>query len=55
MMFLQPLFRNRFQGGEILGQLLADKVRNTNAIVLALPRGGVPVAYEVARALCRKA
>ena len=38
------------------GQILAAHVREyygdaTNAIVLALPRGGVPVGFEVARAL----
>jgi predicted phosphoribosyltransferase len=37
------------------GQRLADKLRSyanrPDVLVLALPRGGVPVAYEVARAL----
>ena len=50
-MLLKPLFRDRFEAGEILGQLLTAKIKNTNPIVLALPRGGVPVGFEVARAL----
>ncbi len=36
------------------GQALAEKLlgwRGKNAMVLALPRGGVPVAFEIARAL----
>lgn len=43
-------FRDRAEGGKAL----ADRLRRfagTDALVLALPRGGVPVAYEVARAL----
>jgi putative phosphoribosyl transferase len=51
MMNPKPLFRDRFEAGRILGQLLADKVKNRNPIVLALPRGGVPVGIEVARTL----
>ncbi|RPJ75674.1 MAG: phosphoribosyltransferase [Alphaproteobacteria bacterium] len=46
------LFSNRKHAGKLLAQKLAampfDK---TNTIVLAIPRGGVPVAYEVARLL----
>jgi predicted phosphoribosyltransferase len=45
-------FRNRVEAGELLGKAVAERVRDrTNVIVLALPRGGVPVGYEVARAL----
>jgi putative phosphoribosyl transferase len=50
-MFVKPLFRDRFEAGVILGQLLSPKVQHTNPIVLALPRGGVPVGFEVARVL----
>jgi predicted phosphoribosyltransferase len=46
---------NRFRDRSEAGRLLADRVRGyahrPDVIVLALPRGGVPVAYEVARAL----
>ena len=44
------LFRNRRQAGERLAQRLAP-LRNEHPVVLALPRGGVPVAAEIARAL----
>jgi len=44
-------FRDRFDAGRILAGRLNDYAGRTDVIVLALPRGGVPVAYEVARAL----
>ncbi|HTX03272.1 MAG TPA: phosphoribosyltransferase family protein [Candidatus Acidoferrales bacterium] len=44
-------FRNRADAGRELAALLADDARNHDAIVLALPRGGVPVGYEIAREL----
>jgi erythromycin esterase-like protein/predicted phosphoribosyltransferase len=49
---MQPgLFRNRREAGRLLAQKLAHYAHRPDVIVLALPRGGVPVAYEVARAL----
>lgn len=42
------LFTDRRQAGRFLASAL-NKYKGTDAIVLALPRGGVPVAYEVAR------
>jgi putative phosphoribosyl transferase len=44
-------FRDRFQAGRSLAAALAPYVGRPNLLVLALPRGGVPVGYEVARAL----
>jgi putative phosphoribosyl transferase len=45
-------FRDREEAGELLGRELARRlVPRDDAVVLALPRGGVPVAYGVARAL----
>ncbi len=44
-------FRNRREAGTLLAKKLASLDSRSEAIVLALPRGGVPVAYEVARAL----
>jgi putative phosphoribosyl transferase len=45
-------FRDRVEAGRHLGEVLARKLgRPKDVIVLALPRGGVPVAAEVARAL----
>jgi len=45
-------FRDRIEAGQLLGRELAARFVNADdAIVLALPRGGVPVGYEVAKAL----
>jgi putative phosphoribosyl transferase len=44
-------FRNRRDAGMELGDRLAKYKDRKDVVVLALPRGGVPVAYEVARAL----
>ena len=44
-------FRNRSEAGRLLAAKLAAYARRPEVIVLALPRGGVPVAYEVAQAL----
>jgi predicted phosphoribosyltransferase/dienelactone hydrolase len=43
-------FADRRAAGRLLGQALA-KFQGLRPLVLALPRGGVPVGYEVARAL----
>jgi predicted phosphoribosyltransferase len=47
--------RERFRDRAEAGRLLADRLRHyagrDDVIVLALPRGGVPVGYEVAKAL----
>jgi len=45
------LFRNRSDAGRLLAGALEDYKDQPDVLVLALPRGGVPVAYEVARAL----
>ncbi len=45
-----PLFRDRMEAGEVLAACLAA-YRDKDALVLGIPRGGVPVAAEVARAL----
>jgi putative phosphoribosyl transferase len=44
-------FRDRFQAGRRLAAALMPYSGRSNLLVLALPRGGVPVGYEVARAL----
>ncbi len=48
----QPVpFRDRADAGRRLARLLSAYAGKPGVIVLALPRGGVPVGYEVARAL----
>jgi putative phosphoribosyl transferase len=44
-------FLDRREAGLQLAEALAHYSHDSNAIVLALPRGGVPVGYEVARQL----
>lgn len=44
-------FRNRVHAGRLLAQALQEYAGRFDVIVLALPRGGVPVAFEVAAAL----
>jgi len=45
------LFRDRRHAGQVLALQLADYADRPDVLVLALPRGGVPVGYEVALAL----
>jgi erythromycin esterase-like protein/predicted phosphoribosyltransferase len=44
-------FRNRNEAGRVLAEKLTAYANRPDVVVLALPRGGVPVAYEIARAL----
>jgi putative phosphoribosyl transferase len=44
-------FRDRAEAGQLLAQELSIYARHPQAIVLALPRGGVPVAYPIARSI----
>jgi putative phosphoribosyl transferase len=44
------MFRDRIEAGMLLAEKL-KKYKNEAGIVLAVPRGGVPVAYEVAKEL----
>ena len=44
-------FHDRSEAGRVLAEKLSDYADAPDVLVLALPRGGVPVAYEVARAL----
>jgi putative phosphoribosyl transferase len=46
-----PRFHDRADAGRALAADLAPYAGRPDLLVLALPRGGVPVAYEVARAL----
>jgi putative phosphoribosyl transferase len=44
-------FRDRVEAGQLLAKKLVDYAHHPDAIVIGLPRGGVPVAAEVATAL----
>src|ERR1044071_5655132 len=44
-------FHNRREAGWALAESLREYEHADDTLVLALPRGGVPVAYEIARAL----
>jgi putative phosphoribosyl transferase len=50
MPLFEPLFRDRLDAGRQLATAL-EPYRQDRPIVLALPRGGVPVGFEVAKAL----
>jgi putative phosphoribosyl transferase len=47
----EPIFRDRAEAGRALAELVTRSVPDPGALVLALPRGGVPVGFEIARAL----
>jgi putative phosphoribosyl transferase len=44
-------FRNRTEAGQQLAKKLTAYANREDVLVLGLPRGGVPVAFEVAKAL----
>src|SRR5213592_1087626 len=45
------LFRNRMHAGQVLAKMLQEYGNREDVVVLGLPRGGVPVAFEIAKAL----
>lgn len=44
-------FADRYEAGRLLAEALAEYAGRSDVLVVALPRGGVPVGYEVARVL----
>src|SRR5438105_11760712 len=48
---MERAFPNRVEAGRLLAEKLEKYAGREDVIVLGLPRGGVPVAYEVARRL----
>ena len=48
---MEGMFPDRAEAGRLLGLKLSKYAGRDDVIVLGLPRGGVPVAYEVAQAL----
>jgi len=49
--FVTKIFEDRKDAGQVLAWKLTKYRNRDDVVVLALPRGGVPVAYEVAKAL----
>lgn len=45
-------YRDRSEAGRILADAMKGRGYDRDLLILALPRGGVPVAYQVSRALC---
>ena len=50
-MWHSAIYDDRLHAGRVLAERLAHLQGHEGLLVLALPRGGVPVAFEVARAL----
>src|ERR1700731_1677016 len=48
---MEGAFPDRAEAGRVLGTKLSKYAGRDDVIVLGLPRGGVPVAYEIARHL----
>ena len=48
---MERAFSNRAEAGRFLAEKLGNYAERDDVIVLGLPRGGVPVAYEVAQRL----
>lgn len=44
-------YQDRHEAGKVLAEQLKDYANRNDVIVLALPRGGAPVAFEIAQAL----
>jgi putative phosphoribosyl transferase len=44
------ILKDRMEAGKLLSKKL-KKYENSNALVLAVPRGGVPIGYEIAKTL----
>ena len=48
---MRPRFRNRTEAGRQLATYLKKYANRSDVLVIGLPRGGVPVAFEVAKAI----
>src|ERR1700744_2355978 len=48
---MNSVFANRAEAGRALVKLLGDYAARDDVVILGLPRGGVPVAFEIARSL----
>ena len=46
------IYENRQEAGKVLAEALKNKIHyDDNPIIIAIPRGGIPVAFEVSKAL----
>lgn len=50
-MEIKPIFRDRTEAGKALAEVVMQSVSNADALILALPRGGVPVGFQIAQTL----
>src|ERR1043166_7086421 len=50
-MLVEPLFYDRAEAGRFLAQKLKPLIANQSTVILALPRGGVPIGFEIAQNL----
>ena len=48
---MDHVFRDRHEAGRLLAERLAAYTDRSDVVILALPRGGVPVAFEIAAVL----
>jgi predicted phosphoribosyltransferase len=48
---MERAFANRTEAGRLLAEKLGEYANRNDVVVLGLPRGGVPVAYEIAKCL----
>jgi putative phosphoribosyl transferase len=48
---MKPQFHDRTEAGQLLATQLAEYANQPDVWVLGLPRGGIPIAYEIAQAL----
>jgi putative phosphoribosyl transferase len=51
---MRHIFQNRIEAGQLLASVLKNYANKPNVIVLALPRGGVPVGFQIAQKLHAK-
>ncbi len=48
---MKSTYKDRIEAGQILGNQLQRYANRSDVLVLALPRGGVPVGYQIAKKL----